>query len=64
MPVNADIGTIDVSFVAEADPYINPLGVKGIGEIGITGVPAAIAQRRLSRDRQARSATCRSRSTN
>ncbi len=42
VPVNADIGMIDISFVAETDPYINPLGVKGIGEIGITGVPAAI----------------------
>jgi xanthine dehydrogenase YagR molybdenum-binding subunit len=42
VPVNADIGTIDVSFVPESDPYVNPLGVKGIGEIGITGVPAAI----------------------
>jgi xanthine dehydrogenase YagR molybdenum-binding subunit len=43
VPVNADIGAIDISFVDEHDPYINPLGVKGIGEIGITGVPAAIA---------------------
>jgi len=43
VPVNADIGEIDVSFVDEHDPYINPLGAKGIGEIGITGVPAAIA---------------------
>jgi xanthine dehydrogenase YagR molybdenum-binding subunit len=42
VPVNADIGAIDVSFVAERDPYVNSLGVKGIGEIGITGVPAAI----------------------
>jgi xanthine dehydrogenase YagR molybdenum-binding subunit len=42
VPVNADIGTIDVSFVAERDLYVNSLGVKGIGEIGITGVPAAI----------------------
>jgi xanthine dehydrogenase YagR molybdenum-binding subunit len=42
VPVNADIGTIDISFVAETDPHINPLGAKGIGEIGITGVPAAI----------------------
>ena len=42
VPVNADIGTIDVSFVDEDDPHINPLGAKGIGEIGITGVPAAI----------------------
>ena len=43
VPVNADIGAIDVSFVLEADAYVNPLGVKGIGEIGITGVAAAIA---------------------
>jgi xanthine dehydrogenase YagR molybdenum-binding subunit len=42
VPVNADIGTIDVAFVAESDDHVNPLGVKGIGEIGITGVPAAI----------------------
>ncbi len=42
VPVNADIGSIDISFVAESDPFVNPLGVKGIGEIGITGVPAAI----------------------
>jgi xanthine dehydrogenase YagR molybdenum-binding subunit len=43
VPVNADIGAIDVAFVAETDPYVDPLGIKGIGEIGITGVPAAIA---------------------
>ena len=43
VPVNADIGAIDISFVPESDPHVNPLGVKGIGEIGITGVPAAIA---------------------
>ena len=43
MPVNADIGTIDVEFVDEHDPWINPLGAKGIGEIGITGVAGAIA---------------------
>ena len=43
VPVNADIGAIDITFVDAADPYINSLGVKGIGEIGITGVPAAIA---------------------
>ena len=39
----ADIGALDVSFVPESDPHVNPLGVKGIGEIGITGAPAAIA---------------------
>lgn len=43
VPVNADVGTIDISVVDETDPYINPLGAKGIGEIGITGVAAAIA---------------------
>lgn len=43
VPVNADIGTLDLQFVEERDPYVNPIGVKGIGEIGITGVAAAIA---------------------
>jgi xanthine dehydrogenase YagR molybdenum-binding subunit len=43
VPVNADIGSIDVSVVDEDDPHVNPLGAKGIGEIGITGVAGAIA---------------------
>ncbi|MDQ2820805.1 MAG: xanthine dehydrogenase family protein molybdopterin-binding subunit [Pseudomonadota bacterium] len=43
VPVNADIGLIDVSVVEEHDPYINALGAKGIGEIGIVGVAAALA---------------------
>ena len=43
VPVNADIGAIDVSFVPESDAFVNPLGVKGVGEIGITGAAAAIA---------------------
>ncbi|CAG4911542.1 xanthine dehydrogenase family protein molybdopterin-binding subunit [Paraburkholderia gardini] len=43
VPVNADINAIDISFIDEVDPHINSLGTKGIGEIGITGVPAAIA---------------------
>ena len=43
VPVNADIGQLDVSFVDEQDTVVNPLGVKGIGEIGITGVAAAVA---------------------
>lgn len=43
VPVNADIGTIDVSVLDVPDPHINALGARGIGEIGITGVPAAIA---------------------
>ena len=43
VPVNADVGNIDITVVDEHDPYINDLGAKGIGEIGITGVAAAIA---------------------
>src|SRR3954462_2328738 len=43
VPVNADIHAIDVIFVEEKDVEINPLGVKGGGEIGIVGTPAAIA---------------------
>jgi xanthine dehydrogenase YagR molybdenum-binding subunit len=42
LPVNADVPDIDVTFVDENDPHVNALGVKGIGEIGITGVAAAI----------------------
>jgi xanthine dehydrogenase YagR molybdenum-binding subunit len=41
--VNADVPDIDVIFVDEPDHIINPLGVKGVGEIGIVGVAAAIA---------------------
>jgi xanthine dehydrogenase YagR molybdenum-binding subunit len=40
---NADIGTIDVSWIDEADPHVNPMGAKGIGEIGIVGTAAAVA---------------------
>jgi len=43
VPVNADVGGIEVLAVPEDDPHVNPLGAKGIGEIGITGVAAAIA---------------------
>ncbi len=43
VPVNADVPEIEVIFVDETDTHINPIGVKGIGEIGITGAAAAIA---------------------
>lgn len=43
VPVHADIPPIDVTFVDEVDPYVNPVGVKGIGEIGIVGAAAAVA---------------------
>ncbi|MGH7237560.1 MAG: xanthine dehydrogenase family protein molybdopterin-binding subunit, partial [Candidatus Saccharimonadales bacterium] len=43
VPVHADIPEIDVQFIDRPDPYISPLGARGIGEIGITGMAAAIA---------------------
>jgi xanthine dehydrogenase YagR molybdenum-binding subunit len=43
MPVNADVQGIDVIFVDEPDDIINPLGIKGVGEIGVVGTAAAIA---------------------
>jgi len=42
IPVNADVPDLDVVFVGEADRF-NALGIKGIGEIGVIGVAAAIA---------------------
>ena len=41
--VNADVPRIQVEFIDVPDPHINSLGCRGIGEIGIVGVPAAIA---------------------
>jgi xanthine dehydrogenase YagR molybdenum-binding subunit len=43
VPVNADVHEIKVIFVEEPDEIVNPLGVKGLGEIGIVGVAAAVA---------------------
>jgi xanthine dehydrogenase YagR molybdenum-binding subunit len=43
VPSNADVQDIEVIFVDEPDAIINPLGVKGVGEIGIVGVAAAVA---------------------
>jgi xanthine dehydrogenase YagR molybdenum-binding subunit len=43
VPVHADIGEIDVIFIDKPDPHISKMGVRGVGEIGITGVAAAIA---------------------
>jgi xanthine dehydrogenase YagR molybdenum-binding subunit len=43
VPTNLDVGNIDVLWVDEKDDHINPIGAKGIGEIGITGSTAAIA---------------------
>jgi xanthine dehydrogenase YagR molybdenum-binding subunit len=41
--VNADVQDIKIIFVDEPDSTVNPLGIKGVGEIGIVGVAAAIA---------------------
>jgi xanthine dehydrogenase YagR molybdenum-binding subunit len=43
VPVNADIGDLDIAWIDEVDELVNPLGIKGIGEIGIVGAAAAIA---------------------
>jgi xanthine dehydrogenase YagR molybdenum-binding subunit len=43
VPVNADVHEIETMFVEEDDQIVNPLGVKGMGELGMVGIPAAIA---------------------
>ena len=43
VPVHADVHKIEVIFVEEKDDIVNPLGAKGLGEIGVVGVAAAIA---------------------
>lgn len=43
VPVNADIHQIETMFVEEDDKIVNPLGVKGMGELGMVGIPAAVA---------------------
>ena len=42
VPVSADVPDLEVVFVGEPDPA-NPLGIKGVGEVGYAGIPAAIA---------------------
>ncbi|GAA1388453.1 xanthine dehydrogenase family protein molybdopterin-binding subunit [Catellatospora chokoriensis] len=43
VPVNADIGTLDVDFIGEPDLRFHPVGVKGLGEVSMVGVAAAVA---------------------
>ena len=43
VPVNADIGAIDTAFIEQPDDHVSTVGAKGVGEIGITGVAASIA---------------------
>ncbi|HEY4104083.1 MAG TPA: xanthine dehydrogenase family protein molybdopterin-binding subunit [Polyangiaceae bacterium] len=43
VPVHADIPKLEVIMIDESDPHVNEVGAKGIGEIGITGMAAAVA---------------------
>lgn len=43
VPVNADVPALDAIIVEEDDPHVNPLGVKGVGEIAVTGTAGAVA---------------------
>ena len=43
LPVNLDIPHLEAHFVDEVDPHVNPLGVKGLGEIALVGTAPAIA---------------------
>lgn len=43
VPVNADVPSVETLLIEEHDPHVNPLGIKGVGEISITGTVGAIA---------------------
>jgi len=43
IPVNADVPSLEAVTVEEHDPHVNALGIKGVGEIGITGTAGAVA---------------------
>ncbi len=43
VPANADIENLEAVWLDEDDPHVNPMGAKGIGEIGIVGTAAAVA---------------------
>jgi xanthine dehydrogenase YagR molybdenum-binding subunit len=43
VPVNADVPSLEAVLVDEHDPHVNPLGIKGVGELGITGTAGAVA---------------------
>ena len=43
IPVNADVPSLEAILVEEHDPHVNTLGIKGVGEIGITGTAGAVA---------------------
>ncbi len=43
IPVNADVPSLEAILVEERDPHVNALGIKGVGEIGVTGTAGAVA---------------------
>jgi xanthine dehydrogenase YagR molybdenum-binding subunit len=43
VPVNADVPSLEALMIDEHDPHVNALGIKGVGEIGITGSAGAVA---------------------
>jgi xanthine dehydrogenase YagR molybdenum-binding subunit len=43
VPVNADVPSLEAILVDEHDPHVNALGIKGVGEIGVTGSAGAVA---------------------
>jgi xanthine dehydrogenase YagR molybdenum-binding subunit len=43
IPVNADVPSVEAILVEERDPHVNALGIKGVGEIGVTGTAGAVA---------------------
>jgi xanthine dehydrogenase YagR molybdenum-binding subunit len=43
VPVNADVPSVEAILVEENDPHVNALGIKGVGEVGITGTAGAVA---------------------
>jgi xanthine dehydrogenase YagR molybdenum-binding subunit len=42
IPVNADVPSLEAILVEERDPHVNALGIKGVGEIGVTGTAGAV----------------------
>ena len=43
VPVNADVPSLEAILIEEHDPHVNALGIKGVGEIGVTGTAGAVA---------------------
>ena len=62
VPVEADVPDLDASFVEEHDPYVNPLGAKGIGEVGIPALLPRSPTPSIT-PLESASAICRSHST-